>query len=435
MNKIKDSKISSILLFGIGVALTITTQKLLSYFKTSKTTSKTSNNNKLIKEESLESEKQLLKEQLKRNYEFFGEEEMEKIKNSYVCVVGLGGVGSHAVMTLIRSGVQRIRVIDYDTVTLSSLNRHAFAIREDVGLFKTQVVKEFCKKIFPLTVIEDVDDALTDETKDKYLSGIDYVIDCIDDLNNKCSLLNYCIDKKIPVISSMGAGARLNPFMIRISDLNSINGEPIARRLRQLYKKRYNTSMPNGIKCVFSIEKTTRGLTEMQDHQKENKENYQINENERIRTIPVFASIPAMFGQSLAAVLLCDLSGEKAFDLYNEKEEEEEKKIGMLGEFEIVKLITQFKEEESKRRKIDLKEFDKLDYEDYIEIAKKYNYRSTISKKVSKLIFAIWNPEIGLTKENIVIMMRSEAFNHYKVNNVEELNKTYSEEIRNRIIK
>jgi tRNA A37 threonylcarbamoyladenosine dehydratase len=287
----------------------------------------------------------LLREQLKRNYEFFNDESMENIKKSFVCVVGIGGVGSHTVMTLIRSGVQKIRVIDYDIVTLSSLNRHAFALRGDVGKLKVRVVKEYASKVFPLTTVEDIDDAITPETKDKYLEGVDYVIDCIDDLDNKCFLLKYCVDKKLKVISSMGAGARMNPFLTRMADLNQIKGEKLAKRLRYAYKKKFNENIPNGIKCVFSIEVPKRGLSELEEHQKEDKQAFIVNDNERLRTLPVFASIPAIFGQSLAAVCLCDLAGETEFAQYDEAREEEEKQEDFVGEYSLKKLIQELKEQ------------------------------------------------------------------------------------------
>lgn len=373
----------------------------------------------------------LLSEQLKRNYEFFGKESMEKIKSSFVCVIGLGGVGSHTVMTLIRSGIQRIRVIDYDVVTLSSLNRHAFAVRKDVGLFKSKVIKNYCESIFPLTCIEDIDDAITEETIEKYLSDVDYVVDCIDDLNNKSILIKYCIDKKIPIISSMGAGGRLNPFLIRISDLNKIKSESVSKKLRLTYKKKYNSNIPNGIKCVFSIEKSTKALTDLTENQLEKKEEYKINQNERIRTIPVFASIPAIFGQSLAAVALCDLSLNRDFAIeeYNEEKEENEKKELMIGEFEIGKLVEEYRKEESKRKKLGLDVVDSLDFDDYVNIAKRFNYRSVISEKMSKIKFVIWNPEKGSSIDNIVLMTRNEVFNHYKLNSMNEVEKKYDEKL------
>ena len=303
--------------------------------------------NKKIKVDlNIENEKELLAEQLKRNYEFFSNEQMEKIMNAKVCVIGLGGVGSHAVMTLIRSGIQNLKVIDYDIVTLSSLNRHAFALREDVGKLKSTVVKEYTKKIFPLTNIISIEDAITLETLEKYLSDEDYIIDCIDDLENKCYLIHYCIKNHKKIISSMGAGAKMNPFLTRYCDFTEIKGDKIAKRLRYLYKKKFNENINEGaVKSVFSLEVPTRGLTDMADHQKENIKDYLINTNERVRTLPVFASIPAIFGQSLAAITLCELAGENMFATYSEEKEKQEKEEDMIGEYSIKNLILELKQD------------------------------------------------------------------------------------------
>ena len=94
-------------------------------------------------------------------------------------------------MTLIRSGINKIRVIDYDIITLSSLNRHAFATRKDVGKLKVKVVEEFTKEINPNIIYECIDDAFMIDDADEYIKNgnPDYVIDCIDDLNSKCDLL------------------------------------------------------------------------------------------------------------------------------------------------------------------------------------------------------------------------------------------------------
>ena len=91
--------------------------------------------------------------------------------NPFVVIVGIGGVGSHALMSLLRSGITHIRVIDYDMVTLSSINRHAFALRSDVGKLKTSLIKEYCKKLSPLIKIESIEDALLPENLNKYISN------------------------------------------------------------------------------------------------------------------------------------------------------------------------------------------------------------------------------------------------------------------------
>lgn len=352
MEFIKENKVKLLLYSLVGMTGSFFYNKITEYLNSKKHLNKDCRNKNSNKEEEevesnennidLNNEETLLREQLKRNYEFFNETSMEKIKNAFVCVVGIGGVGSHSVMTLIRSGVQRIRVIDYDIVTLSSLNRHAFALRKDVGKLKTKVVKEYASKVFPLTHIDDIDDAITPETPEKYLKGVDYVIDCIDDLDNKCFLLKYCQDNNIKVISSMGAGARIDPFLVRMTDFYEIKGDKVAKRLRYAYKKKFNELIPN-IKCVFSIEVPKRGLSELEEHQKENKEAYYVNENERLRSLPVFASIPAIFGQSLAAVCLSDLSGENELENYNEKKEEISKKESYVGEQPITKLMQELR--------------------------------------------------------------------------------------------
>ena len=215
-------------------------------------------------------------------------------------------------MTIIRSGIKKIRVIDYDIVTLSSLNRHAFAMRKDVGKLKVKVVKDYLEKINPNIEYECVDDAFMVEDAELYIKkgNPDFVIDCIDDLNSKCDLLKYCFDNKIKVISSMGAGGRMDPTCIRFGELATVQGEVLAKRLKYIYKKKFGEKIPE-IPIIYSIEKNSMNLSELEDHQKENPEIYRVNENERVRSLPVFASIPAIFGQALASYVLRDLAGKQ----------------------------------------------------------------------------------------------------------------------------
>ena len=213
-------------------------------------------------------------------------------------------------MTIIRSGIKKIRVIDYDIVTLSSLNRHAFAVRKDVGKLKVRVVKEYLEQINPNIELECIDDAFTKEDADDYIKkgNPDFVIDCIDDLEAKCDLINYCYVNKINLISSMGAAGRMDPTCIRLGDLSTVQGDILAKRLKYIYKKSFKEKVPE-IPIIYSIEKNSMNLTELEENQKENPELHRINENERVRSLPVFASIPAIFGQALASFVLCEISG------------------------------------------------------------------------------------------------------------------------------
>lgn len=96
-------------------------------------------------------------EQLIRLQQYFGKEKLQRIKESRVIVFGLGGVGSHVVNMLVRTGVQHLKIVDFDRVSLSSLSRHAYAVREDVGTPKTECMKKYIHKIFPKTVVETVE--------------------------------------------------------------------------------------------------------------------------------------------------------------------------------------------------------------------------------------------------------------------------------------
>jgi len=149
----------------------------------------------------------------------------------------------------------------------------------------------------------------------------------------------------------MGAGGKMDPSCIRFSDFNSIKGEKLAKRLRVMYKKRYGKVIPN-IKSVYSIEASSKGLSDLEEHQKKSPEDYRINKNERVRSLPVFASIPAIFGQALASVVLTDLAGMKISSLAEidsnvaQNEIEKEK----IGNVLISKLVDDFKKDEQKKK-------------------------------------------------------------------------------------
>ena len=112
---------------------------------------------------------------------------------------------------MVRSGIGKIRLIDYDQVSLSSLNRHCCATREDVGTSKVEVLKQYFNKVMPNTKVEVVRDVFKQENAEELLSGNpDFVVDCIDNKITKAYLIKYCQDKKLKIISSMGAGGKVN---------------------------------------------------------------------------------------------------------------------------------------------------------------------------------------------------------------------------------
>ena len=176
----------------------------------------------------------LVREQLSRNYAFLGEEGMNAIRNSFVIVVGAGGVGSWAALMLLRSGVGRLRLIDFDQVSLSSLNRHACATLADVGRPKVVCCQQFFERIAPWAHVEAYVDLFRDSEADRLLAGAPtYVIDAIDNLDTKVDLIKYCARHDIKVFSSMGAGAKADPSCIQISDISTTVEDPLARVVRR----------------------------------------------------------------------------------------------------------------------------------------------------------------------------------------------------------
>jgi tRNA A37 threonylcarbamoyladenosine dehydratase len=121
----------------------------------------------------------------------------------------------------VRSGVKKIRVIDFDRITLSSLNRHAFATREDVGIAKVACCQKFVKKVLPHIQIEFVETFLDAKNMEKLLEGNPtYVIDCIDNIEAKVDLVAHCVKNKIKIIAACGAGMKADPTQIQIRDIS-----------------------------------------------------------------------------------------------------------------------------------------------------------------------------------------------------------------------
>ncbi|KAG0462527.1 hypothetical protein HPP92_021003 [Vanilla planifolia] len=255
-------------------------------------------------------EDEVVSEQLTRNIQFFGLESQQKLFNSYVIIVGLGGVGSHAASMLLRSGVGRLLLVDFDQVSLSSLNRHAVGTRADVGTPKAICLQKHFSKIFPECQIQakvQLYDASSDE---EILSGQpDFVLDCIDNIDTKVALLASCVQRGLKVLSAMGAGARADPTRIRIADLRESCADPLSRAVR--YRLRKDFGIEGGIPVVFSLEKPKVKLLPFKGSSgdEENPSDYQIVPGFRVRIIPVMGTIPAIFGQVMASHVITQLAG------------------------------------------------------------------------------------------------------------------------------
>lgn len=251
---------------------------------------------------------EILEEQLTRNVQFFGLEAQRRIGGAFVVVVGLGGVGSHAAHLLLRSGVGRLRLIDFDQVTLSSLNRHCLATRADVGTPKATCLARHFKDIVPEARVEPVVEMYTAEGEEALLGGSpDFVLDAIDQIDTKVALLAACHRHGIPVLCVAGAGAKSDPTRLRILDVAESVADPLARAVR--HRLRRDHGITAGVPIVLSTEKPRCGLV-YGGEEGADRIDYQVIPNFRIRTIPVLGTTPAIFGLAAASYILCQLAGQ-----------------------------------------------------------------------------------------------------------------------------
>jgi len=184
--------------------------------------------------------------------DFLSDEGFLRVRNSWVTVVGLGGVGCHSAIALARSGIGGLTLVDFDQLTETSLNRNPVAGPGDVGALKVEVMTRHLKATCPDTVLKTIPLFYHEENADEILnSKADAVIDAIDSLNPKTSLLQQCVKRGIPVFSSMGASGRSDPSLVRTGDLFNSRGCPLAKQVRKYLRKR---DVFQGISCVYSIE-------------------------------------------------------------------------------------------------------------------------------------------------------------------------------------
>lgn len=258
-------------------------------------------------------------EQLSRHRLYFGDHGLAQLQAAKICVVGVGGVGSHTSTMLARGGIGHLRLIDFDMVTLSSLNRHASATLANVGRPKVECLQQHLQQICPdetYLQVEAVAEMYNAETRERLLSGVDWniVIDAIDDVPTKADLIATCLDRNIRILSCMGAGGKSDVTRLHISDLRTASRDPLASKLRQHLKKRlpddsYLDDMER-LAIVYSSEKPVTKLAGWTDEQlAAGVDQFGAVAGMRIRVMPVLGTMPAVMGQALAAMALTELGG------------------------------------------------------------------------------------------------------------------------------
>ena len=180
-----------------------------------------------------------------------GEEGMALLSSSQVAVIGLGGVGAMAAEMIARAGVGNIIVADSDVYSITNKNRQIAAFDSTIGRKKTEVIRERLLDINPDLNVTVIDEYLTEENIPSLIPEADYVIDAIDTMSPKIALIKFCMDRKIPLVSSMGAGAKWDATKVRLTDVSRSFNCPLAYMLRKRLRK---VGISKGFKAVFSEE-------------------------------------------------------------------------------------------------------------------------------------------------------------------------------------
>lgn len=189
-----------------------------------------------------------------------GKEAMQLLKQKRVIVFGIGGVGGYVCEALVRSGIGAIDLVDDDKVCLTNINRQLIATRKTVGKYKVDVMRDRINEINPECKVYCHNCFYLPETKDEFdFSQYDYVVDAIDTVSGKIALVLQSNEANVPIISSMGAGNKLDPTAFEVADIYKTSVDPLARVMRRELKKRN----VKHLKVVYSKEKPIRPLEDM----------------------------------------------------------------------------------------------------------------------------------------------------------------------------
>lgn len=188
---------------------------------------------------------------LNRTKALIGEDKLKKLQNSHVMVFGLGGVGSYVVEGLVRAGIESITIVDKDIVDITNINRQIIADASTIGLPKVLAEKERILKINPNAKINIIQDFVEEHNiLNFFKENIDYVVDAIDTVSSKISIIKYCYLNNIRIISCMGTGNKLDASKFQINDITKTSVCPLAKVIRKELKK---LNIPK-LKVLFSTE-------------------------------------------------------------------------------------------------------------------------------------------------------------------------------------
>ncbi|MEG1621768.1 MAG: tRNA threonylcarbamoyladenosine dehydratase [Alistipes sp.] len=234
---------------------------------------------------------------LDRTELLLGVEKLQKLESAHVLIVGLGGVGAYAAEMIARAGVGQMTIADADTVSISNINRQLVALHSTIGRQKAEVLAERLRDINPKLHLTIVNQYIKDEATYTLLDSahFDYVVDAIDTLSPKLALIAATLERGFPLVSSMGAGAKVDPTKLEITDISRTHHCPLAHMLR---KRLHKIGISTGFQSVFSPEPIREGAMILCEEQ---------NKKSNVGTI---SYIPALFGIGCASVVIRGLIGE-----------------------------------------------------------------------------------------------------------------------------
>ena len=221
----------------------------------------------------------------------FKEEGIIKLQQANILVVGMGGVGSFAAEFLVRAGIGTITIVDGDTVDVTNINRQLPALHSTIGKSKVEIVAERLLDINPELNLTKVQEFLSPERAlDIISTKFDYILDCIDSLTPKLNLIIAAKQKKVKIISCMGAGGKFNSNQVFVKDISQTKDCPLAKNIRKRLKA---AQINKGVKAVFSTELPVRSSLKMTDGQNFKKSFYGTN-----------SWMPALFGLKAAETVV-----------------------------------------------------------------------------------------------------------------------------------
>lgn len=234
-----------------------------------------------------------------RNVLMFGAENVRRLADARVLVVGVGGVGAYAAEMIARAGVGHMVLVDADVVNETNINRQLIALHSTIGSRKVDILAERMRDINPEIDVETRAFFLKDEKTDELLDSnhFDYVIDAIDTLSPKVFLLFSAFHRGIPVASSMGSGGKVDPSRVRVDDISKSNYCKLARMVR---KRLHHLGVREGIKVVYSDEVVSHDVTEQME-----------GEQNKLTQVGTVSYMPAIFGCCLASIVIRDLIYDK----------------------------------------------------------------------------------------------------------------------------